>query len=51
MALNSQENILFLWLIPYLKDNLHLRQLKGMQSSKQGMQKGYLFREKGYIKR
>ena len=57
MALQSRENVLVLWLIPIQKTV----QLKGMQTSKQGMwkghhfsiegiRKGYLFREKNGIK-
>ena len=59
MALKCQENVLFLWLIPAWK-TVHLQQVKEMQSSKQGMWKGYhltiedkrkeyLFCEKWYI--
>ena len=40
MALKSLENVLFLRLIPIQKTVI-LQQLKGIQSSKQGMRKGY----------
>ena len=40
MALKSLKNVLFLRLIPIQKTVI-LQQLKGMQSSKQGMRKGY----------
>ena len=54
-----RENVLFLWLIRFKRHYIHSR-LKGMQSSKQDMWKGYhlskkdirkenLFREKWYI--
>ena len=54
------KNVLFLWSIP-IKMKVHLQQVKGMQSSKQGMwkgyhlsiegtRKGYRFREKWYTK-
>ena len=39
-GLLSWENVLFLWLIP-IEKTVHLQQLKGMQSRKQGMWKGY----------
>ena len=38
IALKSLKNVLFLRLIPIQK-TVHLQQLKGMQSSKQGMWK------------
>ena len=56
MAIKSQENVIVLWLIPFLKENAFTA-VKGIQRSKQGtwngyclpiggIRKGYLFREK-----
>ena len=47
MALQSRENVLVLWLIPIHKTV----QLKGMQTSKQGMWKGHHFSIEGIRKR
>ena len=52
MALKSLKNVLFLRLIPIQKTVI-LQQLKGIQSSKQGMRKGYRLSiqgiRKGYL--
>ena len=39
---NNRENFMFQWFI-HISKTVHLRQLKGMQSSKQGIWKGYHF--------